>query len=421
MCRFTTRLGGSLLLLGTLLLSGCNVDNADYKPASDVPVTLSDTTKARGFALDGDNVVFIFDTIQQTDMLDAAKVTQVDKVDLRGSFNGWTATNGFEMTKSLTDEGVWYLSLPKSLIAIPGNSGQSEFKFVVNGTVNGTAATEAWLSVSATAPTAYTFGGNHLVLFASADEQIILTNQLVADKVKSLSDFDLTTTAGKQQIANFRLVPGTSQLYRSYHPFKKSRSQYETEDTRVAMVQTLMQQHGVGTVITLYKDETGSLDSSKNETISSYHQTLIAGGHNLYLPDADYNTVYYSSNGSKFAGWIKQVVEFILLDSNLTPVEIHCRLGTDRTGVFSAVLAALNGATWKQIAADYQLSNEMGIKEFRDYRLLQYSLENMLKVDLDSADVNLQSEMVNYFISNGYLTQAQIDALQVKLNKANPT
>ena len=73
------------------------------------------------------------------------------------------------------------------------------------------------------------------------------------------------------------------------------------------------------------------------------------------------------------------------------------------------------GASWSDIVANYQSSNNMGIKEFRDYKLLKYSFEKMLKVDLDDSNVNLQQEMTTYMVSNGYLTQAQIDALIAKL------
>ena len=59
--------------------------------------------------------------------------------------------------------------------------------------------------------------------------------------------------------------------------------------------------------------------------------------------------------------------------------------------------------------------NNMAIKEFRDYKLLKYSFEKMLKIDLDDSSVNLQQEMTTYMISNGYLTQTQIDALVAKL------
>lgn len=420
MMSFSSRLALPLCLLaGTLMLSACGDSGNNTATAkSDVPVTLTDDIRARGVAPDTTTSVFIFDTAMQQDQLDVSKVTQIDAIDVRGSFNGWQKTNGFEMTKSLTDEGIWYLSLPSSQIAIPGNSGQPEFKFVVTGTVDGTTSKEAWLNMSSTTPEDYITGGgdsNHIVVFPGDDFEQVKANRVIANTVKSLADFDLSKEEDKQKISNFRLVPGTSKLYRSYHPFKKSRAQYDTEDSRVGLVQQYMQDKGVKSVITLYKDETGSLDASKNETISAYHQAIIDAGHNLYLPEADYNTVYFSSNSAKFGGWIKQVVEFINSDSNEAPFEIHCRLGTDRTGVFSAVIAALMGASWSDIVSDYQSSNNMAIKEFRDYKLLKYSFEKMLQLDMDDSSVDLKTEMTNYMVSNGYLTQAQIDTLVAKL------
>lgn len=413
----------AFIFAAVLAISGCNDssdDNVIVDPGvtSDVPVTLTDDIRSRGFSADSDNTVFIFDVAKEQDQLDAKKITTIESIDVRGSFNGWTLTSGFAMTASTTDDGIWYLSLPNSSVAIPGNSGQPEFKFVVTGTVDGVAATAAWLDMSTTTPADYITGGNdrnHILVFSGDDMTQIIANRDTANTVKTLAEFDLTSEADKQKVSNFRLVPGTSKLYRSYHPFKKSRSQFDTEDARVAQVQTYMQEKGVQSVITLYKDETATLDAAKNETISSYHQALIDAGHNLYLPDADYNTVYFNSDSAKFGGWIKQVVEFIISDANQAPVEIHCRLGTDRTGVFSAVIASLMGASWSDIVADYQSSNNMAIKEFRDYKLLKYSFEKMLKIDLDDSSVNLQQEMTTYMISNGYLTQTQIDALIVKL------
>ncbi len=409
------------LLASVLTMSGCGDSDSTTTPTtptSDVPVTLTEDVRTRGVAPDETTTVFIFDTTQQQDQLDLNKVTQIDAVDVRGSFNGWGKTAGFEMTQSQTDDGIWYLSLPSSQVAIPGNSGQPEFKFVITGTVDGAAAKESWLSMSATTPVDYITGGsdsNHIIVFPTDDFEQVKANRQIANTIKTLAEFDLTKEEDKQKIANFRLVPGTSKLYRSYHPFKKSRSQYDTENDRVAQVQAYMQQYGVKSVITLYKDETGSLDATKGETISAYHQAIIDGGHNLYLPEADYNTVYFASDSAKFGGWVTQVVEFIISDSNEAPFEIHCRLGTDRTGVFSAVIASLMGASWSDIVANYQSSNNMGIKEFRDYKLLKYSFEKMLKVDLDDSNVNLQQEMTTYMVSNGYLTQAQIDALIAKL------
>ena len=129
-----------------------------------------------------------------------------------------------------------------------------------------------------------------------------------------------------------------------------------------------------------------------------------------------YNEVYYNSTSAKFGAWVKQIVEFIISDSHPAPFEIHCRLGTDRTGVFSGVLAALCGASWEEIAEDYQKTNRMQIREFRDYHILAYSFRKMLGVSDMSEVTDLQKAMSDYFINKGYLTAAQIEALRQKLN-----
>ena len=56
----------------------------------------------------------------------------------------------------------------------------------------------------------------------------------------------------------------------------------------------------------------------------------------------------------------------------------------------------------------------MGIKEFRDYRLLQYSFEKMLGKPMDEVQ-NLQKELGNYFIERKFVTQADLDTLVSRL------
>ncbi|MEZ7863045.1 MAG: hypothetical protein QMB40_11780 [Aeromonadaceae bacterium] len=103
------------LLASVLTMSGCgDSDSTTTTPKSDVPVTLNEDVRTRGVAPDETTTVFIFDVSQQQDQLDLNKVTQIDSVDVRGSFNGWGKTAGFDMTQSQTDEGIWYLSLPSS-------------------------------------------------------------------------------------------------------------------------------------------------------------------------------------------------------------------------------------------------------------------------------------------------------------------
>lgn len=73
-------------------------------------------------------------------------------------------------------------------------------------------------------------------------------------------------------------------------------------------------------------------------------------------------------------------------------------------------MAVLCGASWEDICADYQRTNLMGIKEFRDYRLLQYSFEQILGKPMSEVE-NLSKELGDYFIANTSLTQQDIDDL----------
>lgn len=401
--------GGSLFLL---FLSACGSSSDNIDPVTtDLPITLSDSASDRTFAFTDteDQVVFIFDASAQSDILEDNSITDIstiDRVEVRGSFNSWSSSEDFYLTASTTDDGIWFLSVDSNTINVPGNSGQPEYKFVVT-----VGESSNWFEVSENTPAGYQFLGNHIIVFADDNIDTIIANEAQANNKKSLSDFDLTTIEGQKEISNFRQVPEVSNLFRSYHPFKESRTEMEAEVTRLAYVNSFMETNAVASVITLSGEEAVSGD----EFVTDYMQTIMDAGDNLIV-DISYKLVYFSSDGEEFSTAVSSIVEFINDDSHAAPFLIHCRLGTDRTGVLTAVLAGLAGTSWDNIAADYQLSNRMGIGEFRDRGLLQYSLRNMLNVDPAAEGVNLQQELANYFISNGILTQSQIDTMVAKIN-----
>lgn len=80
--------------------------------------------------------------------------------------------------------------------------------------------------------------------------------------------------------------------------------------------------------------------------------------------------------------------------------------------MFCGILAALCGATWDEIAADYQLSNRMGIQEFRDYHLLQYSFQKMLDVEDISQVPDISAAVTSYFVDKQILTSGEIAMLK---------
>ena len=342
---------------------------------------------------------------------------------VRGSFNGWKSVDECKLSFD-SESNCWAVTVPFDYVNQPGNSGQPEYKFYVNGSYKDA---PSWLSKG------YKFmngSNNQIVVFSTDDFEQIQKNSEEANVVRKLESYNLENDEDREIIANFRCVPGTKNLYRSYHPYKatdhKNSTANNTEYNRLRFVKYLAAANGIVSDICLSENEEKSLTTYTcngvkcQETIPVYYQRIINAGNVLYVNAGQgtpsYNEVYYNSTSKKFGAWVKQIVEFIISDNHPAPFEIHCRLGTDRTGVFCGVLAALCGASWEDIAEDYQKTNRMQIREFRDYHLLAYSFRKMLGV-LDMSEVeDLPKAMADYFINNNYLTQTQIDALKTKLN-----
>lgn len=378
----------------------------------------SDEDKARCFMDNEDDrtITFVFD-------IPLWNVSNITSVEVRGSFNSWSSDSKYAMAYDERD--FWYLTLPYADVDIPGNSGQPEFKFVTNGSTYQNGGSKSFI------PEGYVFlngDKNNIVVFSTDDFETIKENSRTANVLKSVSDFDLTTEAGQEEISNFRQVPGTRQLFRSYHPYKFSKTSNATEPVRMQYVTALAEAKGIKSDICLSENEESNLKSytiggtKYTEEIPAYYQDIIDNGRVLYVGSEtsvpSYNAVYYRSANDVFGAYVKEIVDFIISERTEAPFLIHCRLGTDRTGVFSGVLAALCGASWPEIAADYQLTNRMGIQEFRDYHLLQYSFRQMLGVeDLNSIE-DFSRAMCDYFIGKGYLSQADIDALRLRLTSA---
>ncbi|MCK9506947.1 MAG: tyrosine-protein phosphatase [Pigmentiphaga sp.] len=400
-----------LLVAGIYDVKAINADFTSYEKTICYSLNMSDST-----------ITFLFDLPTWQTNIGSINISDVV---IRGSFNLWKSSSDFTM--SYNAEGFWYLTKKIKDIKQPGNSGQPEFKFYVNGSTY-MSGTRSFV------PEGYIFKNsdkNHIVIFPDDDFELIKTNSLIANKIKSITDYDLTNETGKADVSNFRQVPGGTKLFRSYHPFKASKATIcNTEDERLQLGIELATAAGIQSDICLSGNEITTLtsytmpDGSKLvESIPPYYQMIIDNDNILYVGQTSttpsYSAVYYQSNSTLFGNWIKEIVQFIISDFHPAPFSIHCRLGTDRTGVFCAVLEALQGVPWDAIAADYQLSNNMGIQEFRDFHLLKYSLENMLGVHDISTVTNLQTYTSNYFINSGYLTRDEINRLNSKLGTSS--
>lgn len=356
--------------------------------------------------LDDGKIVFVFDSSR-------FGIKTPKRVFLEGSFNGWAKKNsGWELEKYKFSTWTYECNLED--VMIPGNSGFPEFKFYVIAEVEYEVriveATSIRKKDEVMEPAmqnpfpGFQMSTNCLILLPSDNSQVVIENAKTAGKLKKLKSFNLENPADVAMISNFRLVPGTTKLFRGYHPYKISRPNYATEEKRIALVNKQLNDNGIKSIITLSGDE--SIDIKK-EKISVYVSDIRQAGNQLFI-DTHYNTVYYASNSREFGNMMAEVIRFI--GSHPGPYYVHCRLGTDRTGVVSANLAALCGASWNEIASDYQRSNDMGIKEFRDYRLLQYSFEKMLGKKISEIE-DLQKEISGYYLREKFITQAELDSL----------
>ncbi len=373
-----------------------------YVPVVQEKFTLTKDNRELGYQLvDGaKKIIFVFD-------MKSYKYESVGKVYVEGSFNGWAkgSDDSWLMTES-SKKGIYILEKDVSLVKIPGNSGHPEFKFYIYRKPNAYSADEPG---SISKKPGFSMSTNNLILFPEDSAGEVVENAVIANIVKKLSDFNLENAQDCAVISNVRLVPGTVNLYRGYHPYKKSRGQYDTEEKRIELVKKSLEENAVHSIITLSGKEEPV--EKNNEAVSDYQQSIIDSGNNLFI-NTHYNTVYYKSDSDEYGNLLAEIVRFI--NSHQGPYYIHCRLGTDRTGTMSAALAALCGASWEEIAADYQKTNLMGIKEFRDYRLLKYSFEKILGKPMEEVE-DLKKEFGDYFIKKNYLNQNELDVLEKQL------
>lgn len=339
-----------------------------------------------------------------------------------GSISGWKLNDEYLMSYD-ADDNLYYVTVPYDKVRRPGNSGQPEYKFVVNGNYQNA---PSWIT------SGYVFrngDNNQIVVFSYDDFDQIKANSAIANTIKKITDFNLEDEADQHKISNFRQVPGCTSLFRSYHPFKASRANksIETEKQRLIFVEYFSSQfYHVKSDICLSEDETGNLknygsgDKKIVEHIPDYYQDIIDNNSVIYVGSTNttpsYNEVYYNSAGDKFCTWMGEVVDFINDDAHKAPFTIHCALGTDRTGVFSATIGALMGASWEVVRNDYQSSNNMGIQEFRDYHLLKYSFDTMLGCDVDTVS-DLKALMEANLVARGCVTSADLELMRARLSE----
>lgn len=331
-----------------------------------------------------------------------------DSVYVCGSFNGWlnSGDSSWKLERQ-EDEGVVYYSLTKPLshVLIPGNTGFPEFRFF------GLSKSRSHILNEKKKLKEYTFHDNKLILNGEEEVSAIAAVRKNIVYKKNLSDFDPNCPACRSDISNVRLVPGTHCLFRGYNPFKKSKADMDTEELRIQLVQKAYEIYGIRTDITLSGYEGANV--LEGEVLPDVIKEIEKEGNRLCI-NLDYNLVYFHSDAYDYISTIQKVANFML--THPSPYFLHCRLGGDRTGVTSAVFAALCGASWEEIALDFEKTSNMGVCEYRNRNILRYSLEKMLGKNPQTCK-NLSDTVANFFEKEKILSKKEIEELVAKLNQ----
>lgn len=388
----------------------------------------SDKNNCYTINTDKNQITFIFSTSEKRFNISRS---DIKKIYVYGSITAWNNADESYRLNGYSDDGCFFRTFPLSAVEAVGNSGQPEFLFHVyktDGSDYTVKSSSSWQGGIDYRLLFKNGGGENMVVALPGDDlDEIYARNLQAQDVRKLAQWDLTDEAEQKRISNFRCVPGTKHLYRSYHPFDPSRPEYDTEERRLYWVAQNAAAAGIQCDIALSGDMTGNAGKAytcggKNYTITipAYYQSIIANQRVLYVGTANghtpsYNDAIFRSNGERFAQWIKETVEFILSDEHPAPFQIHCALGSDRTGAFCATLAALCGATWEQIAADYEATSNLQVNEYRHRNCIRYCLRHMCGVD-PATNAQFNEAVAAHLIDGGWLTAEQIAQLKTKLN-----
>ena len=184
-----------------------------------------------------------------------------------------------------------------------------------------------------------------------------------------------------------------------------------------------------------YADELVSLNNIKSVMNLADSRETIEG----YFKEEDFASPYYKSlyeNGQVIAlnmGVSFKTREFqnglveglTFLSKNEGPYLVHCNEGKDRAGFTSALLSALMGLTYDEIASDYMTSYENYYhveKGTEQYEAVKRSnIDSMLSFiagvetkDLENVDLSVKAE--EFLIAIG-MEKSDIDTLKSKLSK----
>ena len=215
--------------------------------------------------------------------------------------------------------------------------------------------------------------------------------------------------------ANFREIKGgnlgSGALYRSSSPVNN-------EIGRAKYADKLAEDSKINTVMNLADSSDAVEGYFKEESFASpYYKSLYERGQVIAL------NMGVSFKTREFQAALVEGLTF--LSNNEGPYLVHCNEGKDRAGFTSALLSALMGLSYDEIAADYMTSYENYYhveKGTEQYEAVKRSnIDSMLSfiagVEADNlSSVDLSAKAEEFLLAIG-MEKANIDTLKSKLSK----
>lgn len=143
-----------------------------------------------------------------------------------------------------------------------------------------------------------------------------------------------------EEFANFRAIPGTNEQ------FFRSASLIDNTYGRVKTVESLVIRYSIKSALCLAETEEELARYFRDYSCDNYIKMLYREGHIISIHDDQAKALY----------------KITLAQPG--PHLIFCQAGKDRTGAFATAIAALAGASEREIVRDYMLSyvNNNGLK-----------------------------------------------------------
>lgn len=215
--------------------------------------------------------------------------------------------------------------------------------------------------------------------------------------------------------ANFRGIKGgnlgSGALYRSSSPVNN-------EIGRAMYADKLAEENKINTVMNLADSSDAVEGYFKEEGFASpYYKSLYEKGQVIAL------NMGVSFKTREFQAALVEGLTFLSLNEG--PYLVHCNEGKDRAGFTSALLSALMGLSYDEIAADYMTSYENYYhveKGTEQYEAVKRSnIDSMLSfiagVEADNlSNVDLSAKAEEFLLAIG-MEKANIDTLKSKLSK----